>query len=241
MDVFGYLIIILLLLIAVLTIWNILLFRKIKSHLEIKDKIAENSVYFDLKYRLNLITSIAAIVITVITFFGYNQFNNIERDLGDQFNSKFEKYESFFSSLNSQKDSLINNYNSLTQKSTIMNNTINDSENKIKNVSAKIDIISQDILTNNLFIVKNIFFNLKEFKLGREIIKKRYYYKDLLTLENNSLPIFTTPPSLNIIPTNGAVFSLIDNTTDYFDVELQSSNEDSLYFEVWIIVKNTKK
>ncbi|MCK5763920.1 MAG: hypothetical protein KAH05_07365 [Clostridiales bacterium] len=210
-----------LLVIIGLSAWNICLFRKIKSHIEVKNKIEEKNLYFDLKYRLQFIMTIAAIVVAMITFFGYNQFTKIENDFEELINSKFEQYN--------------DNYDELAETNLSMNKLIEDSEKRIKDIGAKINIISQDVLYGNLFIVENLFLNLKDFKLGKEIIQKKYYYKDLLTNNQNTLPKFNKAPSINIIPTTGAVISLSDNTNEYFEIELQSCNEDSMFFEVWII------
>ncbi|HDZ15512.1 MAG TPA: hypothetical protein ENH60_11530 [Pricia sp.] len=80
---------ILLVIVGGLLIWDIRILSKISKNADGGNSKLNDEKYFDLKYQIKLLQSIAAILIFGATFFGYSTFKGIE----DKFQEKLENLE----------------------------------------------------------------------------------------------------------------------------------------------------
>lgn len=206
--VFEYIGLVFLLLILSISIWNAFSLRSIKMKLKRKDKLSNE--YFDIKYKLQLITTIGSIIVAIIIFYGYNSENIIQESINKTVSTKIDEKEI---EISKRFNDTLNSY--LTR--------IALTEDKIKRIESK-EIINADI-----YIVKDQKIFSKDFK--RTNLK--IYFSKLRTITGKELPKFAVPPVINIIPTNGMEYVVLNKTTEYFELKLLASTYENSTFDIW--------
>lgn len=206
--VFEYIGLVFLLLILSISIWNAFSLRSIKMKLKRKDKLSNE--YFDIKYKLQLITTIGSIIVAIIIFYGYNSENIIQESINKTVSTKIDEKEI---EISKRFNDTLNSY--LTR--------IALTEDKIKRIESK-EIINADI-----YIVKDQKIFSKDFK--RTNLK--IYFSKLRTITGKELPKFAVPPVINIIPTNGMEYVMLNKTTEYFELKLLASTYENSTFDIW--------
>lgn len=220
MGMFEITILIITLLVLGATIWNILLFSKIKKKLEVNENIENKENYFELKYKIQLITTIFSIVLFTISFFGYNSINSFNQELDNKINLKVNSYKSTFDSLNSRKNSLIT--------------TVNYLDSIITQTNFKVDkLLSKNILKPDIFIVRNI-------SVEGNPKHQVFYFKNMKTITNEKLPVFKIPPTINISAPNGSVPIVNKITNDYIEFGGLMFGGNNIPVDLWIVDYNIK-
>lgn len=228
-----------------LSIWNIILIYKIKTSAKGKNKIKNKELFFDLKYRIQLITTVFSIIIAAIAFFGYSSFDKIRSDIDNQISERFDRHKELYEKLQISKDSLILEYQTINDSlCTLKNNNRelnNDFENNKKQLNAiqsKLNRISEkEILTSNIYVIKNLTYKIEKNSSEYRNLETTLYFRNLKTISGNNLPTFKTPPSINIIPIDGSDLESMEITTDYFRIHCGGSYADDFEpnFDIWII------
>jgi len=206
--VFDYIGLVFLLLILAISAWNAFSLGSIKKDLKNSDKYSKE--YIDIKYKLQLITMIGSIIVFIIVFYGYNSKNLIEETINKIVDEKMPKKEL---EMNDRFDSTLNSY-ILRIKST---------EEKIRKIENK------EIINAEIYIVKN----QKIFSEKYRSNGKKIYYKDLKTITGKFLPKFKTEPVINIIPTNGMEYEIINRSRDFFELRIISNTYETSSFDIW--------
>jgi hypothetical protein len=183
--------------IIALSVWNLITLYQLKKSNKSKQEIKDDK-YFELKYKLEFITTIAIVVIGVGSFFGYK--------VSDGFNLRVVELKTKLDSLNKTiklKKDTINTYDLKTK----------DLNKRFEDLSSKITVISnKNIVKQDFFITDNL-----KFKFGQDTVS-RFYFNRLKTLVGDAFPTFDKPPFLVIVPKNGANITLTDLNKDYFEV-----------------------
>ncbi|MGD0754894.1 MAG: hypothetical protein ABR927_07515 [Bacteroidales bacterium] len=203
--VFEYIGFILLLLILGLSIWNTLNLRSIKNQIIQSGKFSKE--YFEIKYRLQLITTIGSIIAAIIVFYGYNS----EKMIDESFNRSIEL-------------AIHKNDTLITKKYNEYLGRISSTESKIKSIENK------EIINAEIYIIKN--YNVKTANFLENSAK--IYYKELPnTISGKKLPVFKNPPVINLIPTNGSEFTIKKVTKDYFEIKIYAFFYETSSFDIW--------
>jgi len=61
----------------------------------------------------------------------------------------------------------------------------------------------------------------------------KIYFSKLRTITGKELPKFAVPPVINIIPTNGMEYVMLNKTTEYFELKLLASTYENSTFDIW--------
>ena len=169
-----------------------------------------NEKYYELKYKIQLLTSGASIILVIGGFLGYNSVTSIKEDIQkdlQHYKVNLQKSDSLLSELDSNK---IQIEKELKVSQEALRTSLHETS------QLKVELLKlQKQFTPNMqtYIVKGI-----PYEAGKNPSEKyRVYYKDLKTVDGNSLPNFTTPPVTNIISKGVSRIILTENTTEYFE------------------------
>lgn len=238
-------IVLLLISLIALSYWNLVSLRDIKKHNRSNKEISDDR-YYELKYKIEFIVAIAVVVIGGGTLFGVNWFNDLKKDISNNFKRETDLR---FDTINSKLkfvDSSINRHqiNVLAYESDVnkLHSVQIFAEKKIPYISKRISVLDHLVDTiSNKNIVKLDFFIIGNLKINTkdENTNHRFYYKDLKTIVGNKLPNFKTAPFLVTVPENDVQLNLKNNNREYFEIVLMSfsSEVDTAKFSVMISQK----
>lgn len=226
--------VILLFIIIVLLIGDLIFLYKIFKTLKKDREINPREEYFELKYNINLLKAITAILIFVIGFFGYNSYNNIKENIEKDIKGQQNEISIVFEKIGALNDT-INNLEVLKAK---LESAIKTYEKSLKSINNKINNINSTTKYNpKIYIVKDLKFSYDKSKDGLKI-----YFRDLKTMFGEKLPDFKNVPFINV---SGYTISMaiVEITNEYMVVSSGSAygrgtkQEDGNYyyrFDLWI-------
>lgn len=193
--------------------------------------------YYELKYKLQFISSVGVIIIAVAGFFGVDKYENFVAEFQkktDSLDIKLKLYDIKIKSLDSniaKYDTKINAYDIFLRKmdlskikfskemlaSNIGLLELKDTINNIK----KRNVLDKSFYVIDNLEIKNHYQN--EVKIE---IDKKFYFKDMTTIIGDQLPIFVKKPVVFVIPQSTADISLLEVTNDYIIVDYSMYNRD---------------
>lgn len=212
---------ILLIVILVLITSDVFFLYKIYKNIDKKKKGLPEEKYFELKYNINLLKAVSAILIFLIGFLGFTTYGEIEKNVEENFsemfsmqNSKIDslsqvlsEYEDFIDSLELRKNVSIENLDDVRREFGTINRKVSQTQEALKYIP-------------RIFLIKNILYDGN--KESREIGKGvRFNYNILRDIYGEKLPVFKSPPMV-IIGGNNAEYSINENTNMYFDISKHS-------------------
>ncbi|GBF18229.1 hypothetical protein C21_00386 [Arenibacter sp. NBRC 103722] len=230
---------ILLFIICILLGWDIYLLRKIyKSGLNGISMLADEK-YFELKYNINLLKSISAILIFVVGFLGYSSYNNFKDEFSNDLNKVTENQRK-------QLDSITENIRviseSLDELESLKNNlqqNISDYDSRMSLLNGKVSSINNTLKYNpRIFVTTGIRYPLSTIHKMANGVK--VYFKDLKTSFNEDLPKFKKAPLVNV---EGYRLDLhiLEITEEYFRVGAWSYDNSEIddkrgyfTFDIWL-------
>jgi hypothetical protein len=210
------LLIILIFALVIFNVWNLLSLKELKkynrSYRELKD-----DRYYELKYKIEYITTIVVVVIGVGTFFGYKFFEEFKKNATNNLNTVTKNYEIKLDSIGKIIDSkkfVLNDYSKMQDS---IDKRVKNSDNLLSILTDRINVISnKNIVKQDFYIVDKLKF-LIGIKGGAT-----FYFKDLLTLSGDKLPTFNKPPFLVVVPENSVEISILRIEKDYFKIDVPS-------------------
>lgn len=218
-QLFKILILIILLSILASSVWNIILFRRIRKEIKTHNGISDIENYLEIKYRIQFLTTIFAIIIFVAGFFGFNSIKGFEDKIQKEIDAKFSKFTTSFDSLTIKKDSLSYDYSAIST-------TVKGIKDKI------IWIYSKNILKPEIFIVKNI-------PVKPKFESQKVYYRNMLTITNEKLPKFINRPVVSISSPSGTIPIINKLTNEYIEfygTAMTTGEAVELYYvDLWIV------
>lgn len=212
---------ILLLVITVFSIMSFASLRKISKQHNSDSNIPDDR-YYELKYKLQFISTVGVIIIGVGGFFGYDKYDKfIEKFEGknDTLSVKLKDFDKRISSMDSvmkSYDGKIDAYDSfLTRLNKNKNSLSADVTKTNKQLASLTDTISiiqkRNILDKSFYVIDGL-------KLINNSTIQRFYFKDLNTIIGDKLPIFEKKPVLFLIPQGGATIIIKTVTTEYVEI-----------------------
>lgn len=231
--------IILLIIILVLIASDVFFLWKISKSIGSKKKYIPDERYFELKYSINLLKAVSAILISLLGFLGFTTYQDITKIVEGDFEEKFvtqqekidnldsivKNYEETVAQLKSVEGKSIENLSDIKREFGIINNKVAKTQDALEYVP-------------RIFVAKNLIYD--ESKASREMGKGvKFFYKELKTIYGESLPNFNIPPLITIYG-EGANFVINESTNEYFDLSLFVSSgkpgENGKYkFGIWIV------
>lgn len=206
--------------------------RKIRNQSNISGM--NDDRYYELKYKLQFISSVGVIVIAVAGFFGLDKYENfvnefkIKTDSLDIKLSDYDKKISLLDSTISKYDNKISAYDNYLKKLDLSKISFSKSmiaSNKgLLQLKDTIDIIKKrNILDKSFYVIDNL-------KIKNALIPNngsgyvRYYFKDLSTIIGDKVPEFDKPPVVFVIPQSGVMLNIYSLTNEYFEVGMSGYN-----------------
>jgi hypothetical protein len=226
--------IILLLVILVLIASDVFFLWRIFKNIGKRKRSIPDERYFELKYNINLLKAVSAILIFLLGFLGFTTYRDItsivESDFEERFNEQQERIN--------QLDSIVSGYEELveTLKSTEGQSieNLNDVKREFRLINRKV-AQTQDALkySSRIYIVKG----LKHYHQKSDDVT--FYFNSLETIEKEKLPKFKTPPSI-IIQGMGSSYFIREATTEYVTLSAAFYHEQPEYetLDLWIVEPN---
>lgn len=215
------LIYIFLLVIATFSVMSYLSLRKLNNNSNTTGISDER--YYELKYKLQFISSIGVIIIGVCGFFGYDKMDNFIEEFekkNDSLNYKFIKFNEKLAIIDStvqSYDSKITKYNHFLKKLDFSKNKISkdilSSNQQLRSLTDTIDIIKKrNILDKSFYVIDNLQIE------SNGTAPKKFYFKDMVTILGDKLPEFDKKPVLFVIPQTGVDLIPSKLTTEYVEI-----------------------
>lgn len=190
--------------------------------------------YYELKYKLQFISSVGVIIIGVAGFFGVDKYDSFVakfKTKTDSLDIKLKEYDAKIYAL----DSTISNYD--TKVSSYDNIFKNLDASKVKFTKGMIasnkgllelkdtinNIKKRNILDKSFYVVDNL-------KIKNALIPNngngitRFYFKDLTTIIGDKLPEFEKSPVTFVIPQSAVMLNIYSLTNEYFEVGMSGYN-----------------
>jgi len=186
--------------------------------------------YYELKYKLQFISSVGVIVIAVAGFFGLDKYENFVEEFKSKTDSldvkliQYDKKITVLDSTISKYDNKINVYDNFLKKldnSKVQFSRAMIASNKgLLQLKDTINVIKKrNILDKSFYVIDNLQID-NHIKNGKHVeINKKFYFKDMTTIIGDQLPDFVNKPVVFVIPQSTADISLIEVTKDYVVVD----------------------
>jgi hypothetical protein len=235
---------ILLIVILVLIVSDVYFLRKILKNLDKKKRDLPDERYFELKYNINLLKAVSAILIFLIGFLGFNTYNNISENLNKTFTDKLNTqnkkidslinlvsdYEENIESLKIEEGESVKNLGEINQKFRIITDKLKNNQEALK-------------YTTKVYVINNLKFPADKFGAPIQEDDFKIRFEDLKTINGESLPKFKTKPMV-MLECRGLLLDIIETTNEYVKIGsgigsgYGGENPEFYYFDMWIAEPN---
>ena len=187
---------ILLFIIVVLLIGDLYFLNRIYKKGKKGIEIALDEKYFELKYNINLLKAISAILIFVIGYLGYSSYKEFTDKIINNFNDTIKSKTIEIQEISKRTDKIKTSVDSLEILKNSLGDIVVSYESKLQDLNHKISIINNSFKYNQrIYVVNDLkFYNANFDSTG--LLK--IYFKDLKTIFGEQLPIFSKPPLINV-------------------------------------------
>jgi hypothetical protein len=201
-----------------LLITNIISTNRLRKGLPIVDKLKDER-YFELKYKIEYIITVALFLLGVTTIGGYNIWNSSQseiQELNDSISSIQNKYtqinDAYINAI--RKESLFTN--AIRDNDSIHKAKVLDLENRYSALNSLYSSLNHDaVKKSSIYVVKDLIYK------DANCQEQKYYFKNLISSENHPLPLFYRPPYiLSLFGDHSSVISLRKITKDYFTISI---------------------
>lgn len=173
---------ILLFIIVVLLIGDLYFLNRIYKKGKKGIEIALDEKYFELKYNINLLKAISAILIFGIGYFGISSYKEFTDKINNNLNDTIKSKNIEFQKISKKVDSLEILINTIKSKYQVLDHKISITNNSFK-------------YNPRIYVVSDLKFSNSNFESG---VPLKVYFKDLKTIFGEQLPIFSRPPLINV-------------------------------------------
>lgn len=195
--------------------------------------------YYELKYKLQFISSVGVIVIAVAGFFGLDKYQNFVKEFKsktDSLDVKLNEYDKKISLLDSniiKYDTKINAYDNSLKKLDLskiqFSKAMIVSNRGLLQLKDSIDVIKKrNILDKSFYIIDNLKVKNTMVLNNTESGITKFYFKDMYTTIGDKVPEFEKAPVTFVIPQSPATIQVLSITKDYIEVLLSSTTGTGL-------------
>jgi hypothetical protein len=244
---------VLLFIICILLVWDIVMLRKIYKDGGNGNPTLTDEKYFELKYNINLLKSISAILIFVVGFLGYTSYEKFKSEFSENLNEATKEQRDNLSQVTDKQrkelDLLTENISliktSISELDSLKNRleqSISDYDSRMTILNSKATKINNTLKYNpRIFVVNDIKYSVSTFRNRKNNSRDlKIFFKDLKSSFNERLPKFKKAPLVNV---EGLRLTLhvMEITNEYFIVKAWSADGDELVydrgyftFDIWI-------
>ncbi len=220
---------ILLIVIFILVISDVFFLWKIYKSIKSKKKHLPDERYFELKYNINLLKAVSAILIFLISFLGFNSYNNISENMNKDFSKNLEKQNDKIDDLTKKLSDYIYLVDSLKVEEGESIKTLGEINQQFGRINKKIKNSEETLkYTTKFYIVNDLKFPRNKIHEQVKNETLTLYFKNLTTVYNEKLPFFKFKP-LIVLQGRGISLDVVEVTKDYVKV---SSHEEYQYIEL---------
>jgi hypothetical protein len=205
--------------------------RKLRNQHNTTTPISDDR-YYELKYKLQFITSVGIIIIGVCGFLGYDKFENFVKDFDkktDSLNIKLGEYDTKISLMDSnivKYDNKIAAYSNILDKLDLskikFSKAMVTSNKELLNLKDTIDVIKKrNILDKSFYVIDNLKVKNGSYLKNKDESQK-FYFKNMYTIIGDKVPEFDKSPVIFVIPQSTANISIISVTKDYVEVSFST-------------------
>lgn len=236
---------ILLFIICILLVGDLFFLRKMYKNGVTGSQVFADEKYFELKYNINLLKSISAILIFVVTFLGYSSYKDFKSEITGDLNSSTEKQRNEIDKLTMKTDSIKNILRTLEILRHNLQENISNYGGNMEKLNNKVISINSTLKYNpRIYVVNDLKYLVSYYDLDQPV---KIYFKDLVTSFNEKLPIFNKPPLINL-EGHSINISIIKITNEYFEIisgstTLEGENDKNeargyYTFDIWLASYN---
>ncbi len=189
--------------------------------------------YYELKYKLQFISSVGVVIVGVCGFLGYDKFENFVENFDkktDSLNLKLKDYDKRISLIDEnivKYDSKIIAYSNILNKLNYskiqFSKALITSNKQLLTLNDTIDIIKKrNVLDKSFYVIDNLQIDNRSNTNYKLKISNKFYFKDMVTIIGDKIPVFSKKPVVFVIPQSAAAISLIEVTTEYVVVDYGS-------------------
>ncbi|CAC9972926.1 hypothetical protein [Flavobacterium panici] len=248
------LIYIFLVVILVFAIMSYISLRKISSQSNVSN--LGDDRYYELKYKLQFLSSVGVIIIAVAGFFGLDKYENFVKEFKsktDSLDIKLSEYDKKISLLDSsilKYDSRIRTYDNsfkmLDLSKIKFSKAMISSNKELLQLKDTIDVIKKrNILDKTFYVINNLQVNNPIIPNNGNLIT-RYYFKDLYTIIGDKLPEFEKPPIILVVPQSLSNVVIVSLTKEYVELSAynypgNNGNEEPKTFDFTLLIARKLK
>lgn len=232
---------ILLFIICVLLIGDLFFLRKIYKNGVKGDQVLVDEKYFELKYNINLLKSISAILIFVVSFLGYSSYKDFKSEITGDLNESTEKQRNEIETLTMKIDSFKNTLDTLEILRHNLQENISSYDLNMELLNNKVIRINNTLKYNpRIYVVNDLKYLMSYYDKDSPV---KVYFKDLVTSFNEKLPDFKRAPLINVEGHSVEIY-VVKVTNEYFEITSGSAlssgkndpNEARGYYtyDIWI-------
>ncbi len=225
---------ILLIIIVILLVGDLFFSYKILDKLENNRKENIDEKYYELKYHINLLKSISAILIFVFAFIGYSSFVDFKTDMQEDINRTLESQKDDISEIDSSLKNYKENLDSLIVFKNQLKNLLEVSDSDLKKINSKVASINSSFKYNpKIYIVNGLNFSDRS-------EKTKFSFSNMTTVHGEKLPRFKRAPFITVQGYMAGI-SILEVTTTYvlLDMNMTYMSDDgkqidNFKFDLWI-------
>jgi len=184
--------------------------------------------YWELKYKMQYMITVFAVIVAVLTFLGYNSITNIRDDIKKEMASQLDSTRRELDSMDQMQksigfrlatnDSVLsvaqNAILGLSDREQYLKSSMNLRSTDLEKLKGRItEINEKNIIQQNVYIVENVEYTYDEYWDF-----KKYYFNKLVTNTGQPLPSFKKPPFIFAVSNQGLTFSIKSVTSESFEL-----------------------
>lgn len=225
---------ILLIIIVILLISDLVFLYKILSDLKKKKKKNVDEKYFELKYHINLLKSISAILIFVFSFIGYSSFVDFKADMKADIDKTLESQKADITEIDKTLSDYKKNLDSLIIFKNELKSLLEVNDLDLKNINRKVSSINKSFKYNpKIYIVNGL-------NIPRRSDKLKFSFSNMTTVHGEKLPKFDKAPFITVQGYRAGInvlevtksYVLLDANVFYMDDD--GRQIDNYKFDLWI-------
>lgn len=225
---------ILLIIILVLLIGDLFYLRKILNILKKKNNTSVDEKYFELKYHLNLLKSISAILLFVFAFIGYSGLNDFKQEMTIDFETTIEAQKAQIADMDMTLEDYEKSIDSLVEFRNQLKNLIELNDTDLKKVNNKISSINSSFKYNpKIYIVNGLTYQ-------QDSKERKFEFAKMKTIHGERLPKFNKAPFVTVQGYRSGI-DILEITTTYVLLNMSVTysypniEEKNYYeFDLWI-------
>ncbi|HEY6503256.1 MAG TPA: hypothetical protein VIZ28_04715 [Chitinophagaceae bacterium] len=217
-------------------VWNTLNLRSISKR-PLRNDNLNDSKYWELKYKMQYMITVFAVILFVAGYFGITTLNNAKDSVRREFQLSMDsmslKVDSFKSKLFNYTAAAENQFQrmdsigrildllGIKQKevSTYISGTYKSAQDLDKRVQ---ELMRNDQIRQNMYVIDDVVYKMPNDNAEYQ----KYFFKDLRTINGNPLPNFTRAPYLIGLSKEGSDLRINDITSESFELMVFSYSGD---------------